>query len=258
MRIPRKVALVVAAVLFALLLAEGAVRIFFRQLPVTHGRVFCEFDPLLGWRLVPNGGGVHRNPDLTVREDFNSHGLRGPEVAVPKPDGVYRVLVLGDSNTEGVTVAYDRTFGEVLARLTGAEVINGGTAGYSTDQSLLLFERIGPLFRPDLTVLAFYANDILPNANPIAWHGSKPLFALHEDGSLELSNTSRENPSLPRPISASALRTFLERNVHLYRVYKNARWSLRSMTGPGDDPGALGVYPAMRREWSAKTEHSGV
>ena len=57
------------------------------------GRMFHRLKPLVSVE-VPN-------PDTgrTVQVTTNSLGLRGGEVAVPKPEGVYRVLVLGDDST---------------------------------------------------------------------------------------------------------------------------------------------------------------
>jgi hypothetical protein len=47
----------------------------------------------------------------------NAYGFRGPEWAVPKPPGTFRVMVLGDSLSFGNLVAYEDTF---AARLQDA------------------------------------------------------------------------------------------------------------------------------------------
>ncbi len=60
------------------------------------------------------------------------------------------------------------------------EVLNAGTAGYSTDQELLYFTREGVALEPDFTVLFVYVNDILLNTSPDYWRGSKPYFLLSD------------------------------------------------------------------------------
>lgn len=49
-----------------------------------------ELDPVLHWR----------NPS---RPPYNKQGFRGPEVSVPKPAGIFRIMCYGDSNTDGLT-----------------------------------------------------------------------------------------------------------------------------------------------------------
>ncbi len=110
-----------------------------------------------------------------------------------KPNGEYRIFLLGDSFAEGYTVNFEDLCSQVLKReLNGRgdrhyEVINGGTAGYSTDQELLLFEHRGIEYEPDLTVLLFYVNDVWFNNQTQYWRGFKPRFARAAD-SLTLTN----------------------------------------------------------------------
>jgi hypothetical protein len=75
------------------------------------------------------------------------------------------VLALGDSFVEAFMVPDEQT---VTARLEGAlagrgcaaEVINGGTAAYSTDQEYLFYRDEGRRYAPDVVVLFVYHNDI--------------------------------------------------------------------------------------------------
>src|SRR5437667_10231865 len=50
---------------------------------------FRQPDPLLWWR--PRNG-----------PPYNEQGFKGPVVAIPKPANTLRILVYGDSNTEGL------------------------------------------------------------------------------------------------------------------------------------------------------------
>lgn len=188
-----KVVVVVIALAGTVIAAEVVLRLFV-DLPNNHHRLFCEYDPLLGWRKVPNRDGWHITEEYKVRERFNSRGLRGPEYSYDKPADGYRVLMLGDSFVEGYSVDFDDLHSERLAALLEAaldrpvEVINAGTGGYSTDQQLLFFESEGHRYQPDLTVVVFYENDLLYNAQPNFFRGQKPMFVLDESGSLQLTN----------------------------------------------------------------------
>ncbi len=195
-----RLALAAGAILLALVAAEAGLRLF-AHLPTTHHRLFCEYDELLGWRKVPGASGWHVTSEYRVLEEFNSRGLRGPEYAYATPEDVYRVLVLGDSFVEGYSVAYEDLFTERLRRMleesTGrpVEIINAGTGGYSTDQELLFFNSEGVKYAPDLTVVTFYENDPLYNAETRFFRGNKPMFVLEPDGELRLTNVP---PAPPR------------------------------------------------------------
>jgi lysophospholipase L1-like esterase len=94
----------------------------------------------------------------------NTYGFRGPEWAVPKPPGIFRVMVLGDSLSFGNLVAYEDTFAARLqqalrARRQGADVILAAAGGWDTAQELAFLEQEGFVYDPDVVVLGFFHND---------------------------------------------------------------------------------------------------
>jgi lysophospholipase L1-like esterase len=214
-------ALALGALLVALLLAEVVVRIVMDEPPGHHHRLFCEFDPELGWRKVRNGSGRHVTAEYDVTERFDAEGLRGPGFSVPKPPGRKRILLLGDSFVEGYTVAFEDTVGEVIARETGVEVVNGGTGGYSTDQELLFFERDGRRYEPDVTILFFYVNDVWFNAQDRYWRGAKPRFRVADDGGLELVRRTLPPPKFRRTAGA-----WFEKHSYLIRLVRTVARNL--------------------------------
>src|SRR5262249_30232368 len=138
--------------------------------------------PLLGWVNMPNAETrvVTAGRDVLVR--FNSAGLRGPEVALAKPAGTRRILLLGDGFTEGYTVPEESTVRTGLeSRLRAAgcqvEVINGGVAGYATDQEYLLYTSTLRRYEPDLVVILLYSDDL---AQVLQGPGSKPAVDFDE------------------------------------------------------------------------------
>jgi GDSL-like lipase/acylhydrolase family protein len=91
-------------------------------------------------------------------------------------------VLIGDSQTEGLQVRLDETYGRVLQRELERllpdrrfEVVNLAVSAYGTHQELLTLKRYGPAIRPDWVVLGFYPdNDLSDNVRV-------PLIA--EDGS---------------------------------------------------------------------------
>ncbi len=226
----------------ALLASEGIVRLLYPEygIPVFTTKLLTEFDPLLGWRKIPNFRGAHVQEEYTIVEQFNSKGLRGPEYPYEKPGGEYRILILGDSFAEGYTVEFPDLFSEVLERKlndaleTPVEVINAGTGGYSTDQELLFFQTEGKKYAPDLVVVLYCTNDAPMNVRPYyhVWkRGQKPLFEL-VDGELRLKSKpkktwdreelnakdlERHDHAYEKPFNPVDLDTWF-----LYRLYKHA------------------------------------
>lgn len=144
--------------------------------PVDSRRPF-EFripHPILGWVLQPNTTYLNETPEGKVSVTYNSQGWRDVEHAVKKPDGVFRILVVGDSFMEADSVELNDTFArrvEDIAHATGrhVEVINMGVAGYGTLQEYLVFRDIGRLYHPDLVLVAFFdGNDLANNSMELA------------------------------------------------------------------------------------------
>lgn len=98
----------------------------------------------------------------------NALGFRGPEVAVPKPEGTFRIVVLGDSVTLGWGIDDEVTFCRRVERTLNArgdgrryEVVNTGHLSYDSMQEAALFEREALALAPDLVLLVFVTNDVV-------------------------------------------------------------------------------------------------
>jgi hypothetical protein len=110
--------------------------------------------------------------DGTLQHD--SRGFRGPEVAVPKPDGVYRIVCLGGSTTYGAFVhdpmaAYPMQLRETLRKRQGTdrlEVVNAGIVYATSAETLGTFALRGLELEPDMIVLNMGGNDIEPFLAP--------------------------------------------------------------------------------------------
>jgi lysophospholipase L1-like esterase len=142
----------------------------------------------LGWTHRPGHRGVLDNDHFRIHVEINSQGLRGPEVAIQKPEPSRRVLVIGDSFAWGFGVEYEEIFATRLeAELPNTQVINGGVSGYSTDQALLWLRTEGRRYRHDVVIYVLSGNDDIMNHMQLAyWVYYKPTFALNREGDLRL------------------------------------------------------------------------
>ena len=97
----------------------------------------------------------------------NSFGLRSPEVAVPKPAGTVRILMLGDSFTFGFRAPDDEVFARRLEDKlrkqlapTAIEVVNAGVLSYCPLLEYLQYRDRLHVLEPDLVILNFDMSDV--------------------------------------------------------------------------------------------------
>jgi len=120
----------------------------------------------------------------------NAHGFRGSDYGYDKKNGVFRIVIIGDSVAVGQGVSYQDRFAQVLERnlnrLTKGkeeivEVIVLAQTGYSTSQELFLLENEAFKYSPDLIIWSYVLNDpahpVYHNANgEIGLYYFKPAF----------------------------------------------------------------------------------
>jgi lysophospholipase L1-like esterase len=162
---------------------------------------YTEYDPILGWRKIPGARVVYNRREYRVEVAINREGLRDPERERAAPPGTTRILALGDSFIEGYTVPLARTATQILESSLGGkgcrtEVINGGTAGYSTDQEHLFYQTEGHRYAPAVVVLFFYYNDVVYNDRQEFFGAPKPVFEMGE-GRLCIHRLPVKEPTAP-------------------------------------------------------------
>lgn len=126
------------------------------------------------WNLVSAGQWESR-PGVRIKlspkaEGMNREGFRDIDRPFEKPDGVYRVLFLGDSYVWG-TVDYEENFPTLLEGMLNdlepeqeIEIVNLGVPSYGPVDSLDLWKGYGHRYEPDAVVFGFYyGNDITDN-----------------------------------------------------------------------------------------------
>jgi lysophospholipase L1-like esterase len=106
-----------------------------------------------------------------IQYKTNSLGLRNKEIQIGKPEGVKRILALGDSFVWGdglleedlVTVKLENSLNNINAQRI--EIINGGIGGFNTNDEFEQLKRLSPIYEPDLVVVFFFTNDLLQTTN---------------------------------------------------------------------------------------------
>jgi hypothetical protein len=120
-------------------------------------------DPLIGHVHRPSNSARLMGVDVRI----NSKGLRDRDISYERAPSTTRILMLGDSFTEGWGVPFEQTFSKRIERLFAdrgikAEVINAGVGNYDTIMEVSWFLREGYKYRPDIIVLNTTFNDAEP------------------------------------------------------------------------------------------------
>jgi hypothetical protein len=249
--------LIAVALVVALLLAEGGVRVLDRyRCLLSFSGNFWEPEAHYGWRHTAGASGwakrcLGAQTEWRTFTRINSLGLRDREIPYARGDA-FRILVLGDSMAEGPQVDAEATFAKQLERRLNSaggrrvEVINAGCSGYGTDNELLFYRDEGRKYHADLVLLAFNTwNDVLENYRPLNaramgfWmYPPKPYF-LADGGRLVLHDYPLAEPPRWAALRKRANRA-LWRYSTLYRL-------VVSLGLPRVAPIALAAEPAARR-----------
>lgn len=139
----------------------------FRNMGVS-GMIRRSSNPDIRYELKPNIDAWF----MMARFKTNSDGLRDKHYEIQKPDGVFRVAVMGSSYTSAIWVPVEHAFHSImedeLNKQSGTykyEFINFGVAAYNSWQILGLLKEKGLSYKPDLILFCgtkhtFY-NEIL-------------------------------------------------------------------------------------------------
>lgn len=169
-------ALAVAFVLGGLNLLLG---LFVKDPPL---RTMYETDRYRWTRLIPGvrtqlevGYSTDHWKGKGVRVDVavNSLGLRNEEIPREKPEGQFRILMMGDSSTFGWDTDFPYIYAEALEDMLNGpagdarapkrfEVMSAGVPGYKTTQGLIQLERELLPLAPDILTASYGVNDEEP------------------------------------------------------------------------------------------------
>lgn len=177
---------------------------------------FIQTSPLFGHLHKPNVADFwyRYNDGTKFWVSTNAYGFTDSERALEKSRP--RIALIGDSTTQMWEVENElRPQYQIEQRLGRKyEVLNFGVRGYGTDQTYLLFEKVGLHFSPDIVIYTFCINDIHDNVV----QSGKPWFKMVGDG-LDLKGYP-VMAATKEPTSKSLLNKlegFLHRNSYTFR-----------------------------------------
>lgn len=165
-----RIAVALLAFLLPLLLAEGTLRFRGSATYSLHAEsarmsLFMQRDTRGGYLTLPPGQSVE---GWGHEIKLNHLGMRDAEPVIPKPDGVRRLLILGDSCAFGHGVAAEESVSFLLRKRLAPEnvdVVTAAIPGWNTlEQERFLTTNVADL-DPDLVLILYVINDREPD-NP--------------------------------------------------------------------------------------------
>jgi hypothetical protein len=209
-----RIALLIGAVLFSLVVLELGVRLvrgpeWLVQWPnlvlahqagtATDRNRHSVHDDALGF--VPRPGArlrIFSDDSQGVRIVNASHDEQGMRVAssaeMPILTGPM-IVAAGDSFTYGAEVDDADTWPLALQTILGQRVVNAGVNGYGIDQTVLRAEQAWQAMRPPTVVVSVIHDDLRRAEMSRVWGANKPYFDV-SDGRLQLRNVPVPRPSL--------------------------------------------------------------
>lgn len=235
-----RLALLAVSLLLPLAVVEAALRLFGPILPGSYNTgSFLTTHPVYGRFHVPRFDGWVKTHEFASRVRINSLGLRGPERGYARPDGVRRVLVLGDSFVEAAQVdEAASTVGRLEAALNARgdasfEVLNAGVGGWGTGQQLVYLREEGYRYEPELVIVMLYlGNDVFDNSYVLQGrprNPREPYWVFRDDGTFEPMEFRSRKPEEVSPLVAA-----LRERVLLWNVFETG--VLSKLEEREDDP----------------------
>jgi hypothetical protein len=217
--------LVAGGVLVGLALVEGGLR-----LAMTYrwgrGESLGITDPVVHHRFRPNA--VKKVSGSWYRT--NALGLRDHEYPERPAPGTYRILMLGDSFTEGFRLAFEDTVAKRVerglndGRCRGRyDVVNAGIGSYSPILEYLLFTQLADQLHPHMVVQNFDMTDVHDDfirGRVAVFDGDGLPVAVPNDPRAEAALLL---PPVARPDTAFGA---LERRLNRLALYQTLRRSV--------------------------------
>lgn len=178
------------------------------------GNPLWAYDQNIGIKMMKNKCSRYISPEYNVEICGNNLGFRDVDHSIAKPEGTFRILLLGDSFIAAREVELNKTFARLLDHKLNEisskkiEVINMGIGGQGTGTQLLTLRHYGAKLQPDLVILAlFLENDIANNYAPLEDRNYVPTYDLDKNGELIYV------PFKPAPIISNPITNFISQNL---------------------------------------------
>lgn len=151
-------------------------------------------------------------------------GWQGKKVFGPIETDKFKLMIIGDSFTDGVLVDEDNMYYSYLKKDLPVELFVYGGAGYGTLQEYLVLDEYIDVVRPDLIMLQLASNDLINNS-----------FSLERKSYLNSNNLPRpylinDQIEVLTPASLGGVRLSLTQNSRLaLRLFEKSDKILSSL-----------------------------
>lgn len=205
---------------------------------------------ILRYEFKPNSFEDYR--DRGYKIEINFDGFRDKEYPQEKPQGVFRIVFIGDSEAFGRFLPLEHTIAKQLeASLNNNfsparfEVINMGVEGYNSFQELEMLKVKGMKYNPDLVIVYYCFND-----------ADEPEFYFKKNFLNTHSLTARyflyrwKKYNIRRQRQAKGIHNEVDHNRYLYSsdAFSQARDTILRMADLTENHGirlVLAVVPEM-------------
>lgn len=262
-----------AAFLVAFVLAEVAMRLLGMGLPgrgpnnglPLRRAVSPEVAPAVVEELIPGASGdvlypgYGDVPDRSVHYAINADGFRDVVFARPKPTGVYRIALLGDSVVYGTGVNQADTLARQLEGLfadrLGArrvEVMNCGVYAYNLRQEVGLLKHRVLAFEPDMVMFVAAINDasgpgMERDAEAESWESRAIGWLGLASGVWEANDVQFAPPALQRMNGLRRHSVLIDRVAHVTfnALFARAKQKSYAADWAPDSPGRAAVRESL-------------
>ncbi len=225
----QKAGLLIFSTILSLVVVELYLRVTTVRPEMKVGTTRTPKARLYGWAPVPDSMNTFLNPDTGEKRKvrINSQGWKDVDHTFDKPDGIVRILFLGDSFTFGMVPLEDLYTRRVEQKLTergvtGVEVISMGVGSWGTDQELEALRIEGVKYDPDVVIYQFTENDLWNNMQPQKGIPLKRRIFLNKPFRYELregklARIDRRSDIIPEPHACDRwFRDFLLKSYVVY------------------------------------------
>lgn len=218
----QRLSIMTVIVPLALLWGEIFTRVLLPQNVDSKMNIF-ESDPVVGFTYKPNASTYEKGREYNALYQINSLGLRDREYG-EKRDGVFRILLLGDSFSVSHGMPIEDSLSRQLERALQAiavsegmsvkiEVINAAVGGYSPYNYWKAYRRWAPVLKPDTIVVGLSPDDYDCS--------NEHLQYLIEKGMTLSTFKDGQKPPESGMVSINKLRQWLSWNSEFYILLRN-------------------------------------
>ncbi|MGV6802263.1 MAG: SGNH/GDSL hydrolase family protein [bacterium] len=197
---------------YALFFAEGFLRAFAPQAFVPRNVTGSE----LGIRVnTPNSVYKQTTPEVKASITINSQGMRADhDYTIDKNEHRLRIALFGDSYFMGYEASIEDSFAGQLenglrAKGCNAEVLNFAVSGYGTSEMLIMLQKRGLSFSPDIVIFQWHHTDPDDNIR-------SNLFQLKKGKLIRTGNDYLPAVSARQKLFRNAAYRYISSHSHLY------------------------------------------